>query len=207
MGRLLATCFLICSSGLPLAAADWPAAELYAGPSLMRIAGQDLLGGKVGIAVNRWQHVSFVGMFGYYQGNAKLVKVGRAPGRCDDDNGHPSDQDGDHDRSCPAPLIFVSTGLGDVYTYLGGARLRRTAGRITVFAEGAAGGARIGSQNGLAVAAGGGVQVGITQRFAVEAQVGYIPMRIAGEWSTDNVQATVGIVVRFGPWWGGYRKP
>lgn len=204
MVRLLVVLTLV---SLPLAAADWPAAELFVGPSYLRVAGEDLLGGRIGLAVNRWEHLSLVGSFGYHRGNAGLLKAGRAPGRCDDDNGHPSDDDRDADRSCPAPLIFVPTGIDDVYTYLGGLRLRRTAGRLTLFAQGQAGGARIGGRNGLALAAGGGAQVALSQRFAIEARVGYLPLRFAGAWSAGNVQATVGLVIRFGPWWGGYRRP
>lgn len=204
MVRLLVVLTLV---SLPLAAADWPAAELSAGPSYLRVAGEVLYGGQVGLAVNRREYLSLVGSFGYHRGNAGLRRAGRAPGRCDGDDGHASDGDRDADRSCPAPLIFVPTGVGDVYTYLGGLRLRRTAGRLTLFAQGQAGGARIGGRNGLALAAGGGAQVALSQRFAIEARVGYLPLRFAGGWVDDNVRATVGLVIRFGPWWGGYRRP
>ncbi len=172
MLRLLVVLALV---SLPLAAADWPAAELSAGPSVLRVAGEVLYGGQIGVAMNRWMHLRLVGSFGYQRAIAGLLKAGRAPGRCDDDKGHASDGDCDADRSCPASLLFVPTGVGDVYTYLGGARIRRTAGRVTLFAQGAAGGARIDARNGLAVSGGGGAQVSITQRFAVEARIEYLP--------------------------------
>lgn len=182
---------------------------MYAGPSVLRVSEQELLGGQVGFNWNRWQHVGFVGTFGYHQGNQKIFRFGplaNLPGRCEHDR---ESYNGDgHDQDCPPPApLFITTGIGDVYTYMGGLRLRKSSGRFTVFTQGQAGGVHVSSEYGLALAAGGGVQVGITQRFAVEARVEYLPLRIAGVWSNENVQATVGIVVRFGPWWGGYRKP
>ncbi len=211
MVRLFTICTLALLFVSPLQAGDWPAAELHAGPSVLRVEKQDLLGGQIGLAVNRWEYFGFVGSFGYHQGNQKTFRFGplaEPPGRCDDDNGHASDQDNDNDNACPPrPPLFVTTGIGDVYTYMGGMRLRKSAGRFVVFVQGQAGGVHVSDKYGLALAAGGGAQVGITQRFAVEARVEYLPLRIAGEWATDNVQGTVGIVVRFGPWWGGYRKP
>lgn len=211
MIRLLTICTLALLFVSPLQAGDWPVAELYTGPSYLRVAEQDLAGGQVGLTWNRWEHFSFVGSFDYHQGNQKTFRFGplaQPPGRCDDDNGHASDGDNDNNNACPPPgPVFITTGLGDVYTYMGGLRLRKSAGRFTAFVQGQAGGVRVSKQNGFAVAAGGGVQFGITQRFAVEARVEYLPLRLAGEWATDNVQATVGVVVRFGPWWGGYRKP
>lgn len=211
MSRVMATCFLICSSGLPLAAADWSAAEISAGPSLMRIVGQDLFGGQAGILVNRWQHVSLIATFGYYQANQEthLGRMHRPPGRCDDDNGHPSDHDRDRDNACPLPdPVLLTTGIGDVYTYMGGLRIRRKLiGRMAGFAQAQVGGARVGADNGMALAAGGGAQFSISQRFAAEARVEYLRVRMGGNHLDGGLQATVGIVLRFGPWWGGYRKP
>ncbi len=199
---------------LPLAAADWPAAELSAGPSVLRIAKQELLGGRVGIGWNRWEHVSLVGSFGYHGGNEKIFRSDskkHPPGRCDDHPAHPSDHDQDYDNACPLPEsrpVFTTTGIGDVYTYLGGLRVRKKLlARMAGFAQAQVGGARVGDANGFGLAAGGGAQFSITQRFAVEARVEYLRLRIAGSYLGNNLQATVGIVVRFGPWWGGFRKP
>lgn len=188
MIRLFTICAVVCFVSFPLLAADWPAAELYVGPSYLRIMGseligertgvtvirsdQDLIGGQVGVAVNPWRHVSLVGTFGYHQGNLQA------------------------DR--PGP-VFIPMGIDDVYTYLGGVRLRRKlAGRLTVFAQGQAGGARIGRTNGVAIAAGGGAQLGLSRHLAVEARVEYLPIRAGGNWSDNNAQATVGMVLRFG---------
>ncbi len=212
MGRLLTICSLILLLQLSVTAADWPAAELSVGPSFMRISGEDLLGGQVAFAVNRWEHFGFVGTFGYHQGNEKthgLAAAPRPPGRCDDDNGHSSDHDRDNDNACPPrPPAFVTTGIGDVYTYLGGMRFRQElTKRLSIFAQGQAGGVRIGERNGLALAAGAGAQIMISQRFAIEARAENLTTRIAGAWSGRNLQATIGVVVRFGPWWGGFQKP
>ena len=195
MIRLLKICTLALLFAVPLAAGDGPAVELYVGPSYLRImepevhgfiqererrglstailSDQDLTGGQVGIAVNRWRHVSLVGTFGYHRGN--LTK----PRAC-----------------CPWDL---TSGVDNVYTYLGGVRLRqRLAGRLTVFVQGQAGGVSAGEANGLAIAAGSGLQVGLTRRLALEARVESLPLRLVSGWPDNNVQATVGVVVRFG---------
>jgi len=199
----------------PAWAADWPASELYLGPSYLRVAEQDLAGVQVGITVNRWKHLSLVGTFGYHGGNQQSLQLDSGahhpPGRCDDEPSHFSDHDNDNDNSCPIPKPepeFVTSGVGDVYTYLGGVRIRKKLiGRLAGFSQAQAGGARVGDDNGLALAVGGGAQVSINQRFAVEGRVEYLRIRIAGNYLNGSPQATVGLVVRFGPWWGGFRKP
>ncbi len=119
MIRLFTICAVVCFVSFPLLAADWPAAELSIGPSYLRIAEQDLIGGQVGVAVNPWRHVSLVGTFGYHQGNLQ----------------------GDR----PGPVFFL-LGVDDVYTYLGGVRLRKAlAGRLTVFAQGQLSGLVVGT--------------------------------------------------------------
>ncbi len=203
MVRLFTLCILFLFLAFPVSAEDWPAAELSVGPSVMRAADQYLLGGQVGVTVNRWPHFSVVGTFGFHQGNLKTFSLetqAQSWGECDY-------EDECDRRRKPREPVFITTGIGDVYTYLGGLRIRKSAGRFMVFAQGQAGGARIENQNGFAVAAGGGVQISITQRYAVEARVEYVPMKFSGAWLDDNAQATVGLVIRFGPWWGGFRKP
>lgn len=194
---------------------DWSAAEVYVGPSYLRLEGEDLAGVQVAVAVNRWRYFSLVGTFGYHGGNQRTIRFDRPahhpPGRCDDEPPHVSDHDSDHDNACQIPkpkTVFSSTGVGNVYTYLGGLRVRRNlVGRLAGFAQAQVGGVRVSRQNGLAVAAGGGLQLSLSQRFALEGRVEYLPLRLAGEWTSNNLQATVGLVVWFGPWWGGFRKP
>ena len=194
------------------ASADWAAVEVYAGPSYMRISGEDLAGVQAGVTVNRWRHFSLVGTFGYHSGNQRTIRFDPAhhpPGRCDDEPPHVSDHDSDNDNACPIPKsesVFSTSGVGDVYTYMGGVRLRKSFGRLSAFIQAQSGIVRFFESNYGALSIGSGAQVGITQRLAVEAKAEYLPINCNG-WLTKNVQATVGLVVRFGPWWGGFRKP
>ena len=187
MNRLFAICSLVCLVSFPLLAADWPAYELSVGPSYLHITEQDLIGWQVGGAVNPWRYIRLVATVGYYQGNLKI------PG--------PSSVD-------------LPSGIGNVFTLLGGVRLRKAlAERLTLFAQSQAGaltigqtkdvmingrGFRVGETNALVITAGGGVQVGLTQDLAVEVRAEYLPMRVAGNWIDDNVQVTAAIVLRLG---------
>ncbi len=188
MNRLFAICSLVCLVSFPLLAADWPASELSVGPSYLHITEQDLIGWQVVGAVNPWRHISLVATVGAYQGNLKI------PG--------PSSVD-------------LPSGIGNVFTLLGGVRLRKVlAERLTLFAQSQAGALTIGQTkdimingrvarglgetNALVITAGGGVQVGLTQDFAVEVRAEYLPMRVAGNWIDDNVQVTAAIVLRLG---------
>ncbi len=203
---------LVCFFAMPLPAADWAAVEISAGPSLMRISDEELVGVQLGFNLNRWQHFSLMGTFGYHSSNQQIsfepspaVPKHHPHGHSE---GNHHDQHNEREKKPKAPSVSVSTGIGDVYTYLGGLRVRRKIlARMAGFAQAQVGGARVGDQNHLAFAGGGGAQVSISQRFAVEARVEYLRIRVGGNHLDDGLQATVGIVVRFGPWWGGYRKP
>lgn len=208
----LKICFLIFFFTVPLTAADWAAAEISAGPSLMQISDEELVGVQLGFNLNRWQHFSLMGTFGYHSGNQQIsfepspaVPKHHPHGHSE---GNHHDQHDEREKKPKSPSVSVATGIGDIYTYLGGLRIRRKLiGRMAGFAQAQVGGARVGADNGMALAAGGGAQFSISQRFAVEARVEYLRVRVGGNHLDGGLQATVGLVVRFGPWWGGYRKP
>ncbi len=97
-----------------------------------------------------------------------------------------------------------------VYTYLFGPRFsRRGGGRVTPFAHALFGGVRgrgeieglgmnrVETANGFGMALGGGVDVKLSERFALRViQADYLLTRVDGE-TTNNARVSAGVVIRF----------
>jgi opacity protein-like surface antigen len=88
-----------------------------------------------------------------------------------------------------------------VYEYLFGPRFSLRGERATVFGQALFGGATLGgdgeSINGFAMGFGGGVDVNVSDRFAVRVvQFDWIPTRFEGVWNNNTVRFGFGIVIK-----------
>lgn len=89
---------------------------------------------------------------------------------------------------------------GNIHTYMGGIRYTASADSVSPFAQALFGGARLGgggvSENGFAMAFGGGVDVPVGDTIAIRVvEFDWVPVRFSGEWFTDPFRLAFGVVL------------
>lgn len=188
MKRIVCLLGLVLLFGAAASAQDVPKAEGFLGYSYVRvrpgsgISGLNLNGGSGQFSYNATNSFSIVADFGGYKFNQTLTT--------------------------PGGPVTVN---GNVFSYLFGPRYTYRGGRVEPFAQVLFGGARAsagalgvsGSDTGFALTAGGGVDIKVSDHFAIRpVQAEYFLTRfgssLGATQSQHNFRYSGGVVFRFG---------